>query len=98
MYSSDYLGRVIDNHKKAFAKKLEEEKVEVMLCHGMMPAFIHGSSIDCCLWASYLLIWRVLCFCAGTIPVIEVKQSEQHYESTHNGRLEESVKQNMAGS
>jgi len=46
----------------------------------------------------YTCVWNFLSMPAGAMPVTVVRQDEQHYESSHNDGITQSLRRNAAGS
>ncbi len=93
---SDFLGhfgysRVSDHwqwveaqmqYRKKIAAQLEQNKIDAILCPPCaLPALTHGASQDLGVMGAYGMLWNLLGYPAGVVPVTRVKTEE---ESTRN--------------
>lgn len=61
---------------------LENLGIEAVLSPGLgVPAFEHGSSPRFIICTIYSLIWNVLNYPSGVVPVTTIREDEQKYES-----------------
>ena len=59
---------------KSFGDKWRDMKLDAMLCPGgSLPAFKHGESADLTIALYYTMLFNVLHFPSGTVPITQVR-------------------------
>ncbi len=97
-YNEMHFTKIIDGIRDRIVRQMKELDIEMLLCHGMMPAVLKETTNDTSLWAMYTLIWNGLRFAGGVLPVTRVQDDEQFYQSRLNGDFENSMRKSMEGS
>lgn len=97
-YNEMHFTKIIDGIRDRMVKQMKDLGIEMLLCHGMMPAVLKETTNDTNLWAMYTLIWNGLRFAGGALPVTRVREDEQYYNSKFNGIFESSMRRCMNGS
>jgi fatty acid amide hydrolase len=71
--------------KAAFLAEMKLQQVDVLVCPGhALPAFLHGTSKDLTPSCSYNLLYNLLGFPVGSVPMSHVRRVEQVY---HDARF-----------
>jgi len=66
--------------RTAFLAQMDKQNVDVLVCPGhALPAFLHGTSQDLTPSCSYNLLYNLLGFPVGSVPVTWVRPTEQFY-------------------
>jgi fatty acid amide hydrolase len=95
-YNCGYFLGKINEKKQTLLDDMKRQNVQELICPGMMPAILKGTSTKCGFWTIYLCIWNGLHFPVGALPITRVLDSEQDYNSKFNGDFEKSIKEGMA--
>eukprot|EP00002_Diphylleia_rotans_P030355 TRINITY_DN622_c0_g1_i1.p1 TRINITY_DN622_c0_g1~~TRINITY_DN622_c0_g1_i1.p1 ORF type:complete len:599 (-),score=128.60 TRINITY_DN622_c0_g1_i1:144-1940(-) len=84
-----------------FTKDVMEAGIDIIICPGLsLPALQHGWSKDLNPSVSYTMLFNLLRYPAGTVPVTRVRPDECHYETSrpeHQDILTKRAKAAMVG-
>lgn len=75
---------------------LESQNIDAIISPALgVPAFEHGSSPKFILCIIYSLIWNVLNFPSGVVPVTTIRSDEQHYHSKISDNITKEINLRM---
>lgn len=85
--------------QQRFAAILDKERIDVVLCPPCaLPAFAHGSSKDLGVAGGYGILWNLLGYPAGVVPVSCVQAGEESCRKPSSDRVERAASRVEEGS
>ena len=88
-------------YRRGFAETLERDGIDVILCPACaLPAFTHGASNDVGLAGGYAILYNLLGYPAGVVPLERVGNDEEVGRTPSRDRVEQAawkVEQGSAG-